>query len=105
MLELRPNCELCDVDLPPDAPNAMICTYECTYCVTCVQTHLHGDVCPKCGGNFQPRPIRPRKAWRADRALGLDHHPASATRVHTPFDMDNIRAFVARVAGFAPEDR
>jgi uncharacterized protein len=58
MLELRPNCECCDRDLPPDSPDAMICTYECTWCRDCVQDVLHG-VCPNCGGNLQPRPIRP----------------------------------------------
>ena len=84
MLELRPNCELCDCDLPPETDKARICTYECTYCADCVDTVL-SDVCPKCGGNFVPRPIRPKKAWRPDRKLGLGHHPASEKRVHTPF--------------------
>lgn len=58
MLELRPNCGCCDVDLPPDSTQAMICTFECTFCKSCVQGVLAG-VCPNCGGNFQPRPIRP----------------------------------------------
>jgi len=58
VLELRPNCECCDTDLPPDSPDAMICTYECTWCRDCVENVLHG-VCPNCGGNLQPRPIRP----------------------------------------------
>jgi len=57
MLELRPNCECCDIDLPPAATNAMICTYECTWCTTCVEDCLQG-ICPNCGGNLQPRPIR-----------------------------------------------
>ena len=69
MLELRPNCELCDVDLPPDSPDARICTYECTFCASCVETVLH-DVCPNCGGNFQPRSIRPARTWR--EGTGLD---------------------------------
>jgi hypothetical protein len=58
MLELRPNCECCDVDLPPDAADAMICTFECTFCASCATGHLAG-VCPNCGGNFTTRPIRP----------------------------------------------
>ena len=58
MLELRPNCECCDRDLPPDAGDAMICTYECTFCADCVE-HCLGEVCPNCGGNLNPRPIRP----------------------------------------------
>jgi hypothetical protein len=72
MLELRPNCECCDQDLPPESPDAMICTYECTWCRDCVENVLHG-VCPNCGGNLQPRPIRP--------AALLDEHPASTRRV------------------------
>ncbi|NQU47394.1 MAG: DUF1272 domain-containing protein [Planctomycetes bacterium] len=58
MLELRPNCEFCDINLPPDSDKARICTFECTFCANCVNTKLNG-VCPNCGGNFQPRPIRP----------------------------------------------
>ncbi|MBB1074228.1 DUF1272 domain-containing protein [Rhodoferax sp. 4810] len=58
MLELRPSCECCDMDLPPDSTQARICSFECTFCATCVDTVLHG-ICPNCGGNFVPRPIRP----------------------------------------------
>ena len=72
MLELRPNCECCDRDLPPESPEACICTYECTFCASCVEGVLKG-VCPNCGGNFSPRPIRP--------ALKLRKDPASAKRV------------------------
>lgn len=72
MLELRPNCECCDKNLPPDSEQAVICTFECTFCRTCAETVLHG-VCPNCGGNFAPRPIRPK-----DR---LDRYPASTERV------------------------
>jgi hypothetical protein len=72
MLELRPNCECCDRDLPPESPDAMICTYECTWCRDCVENVLHG-VCPNCGGNLQPRPVRP--------AALLVKDPASTQRV------------------------
>ncbi|HYW53527.1 MAG TPA: DUF1272 domain-containing protein [Dongiaceae bacterium] len=72
MLELRPNCECCDKDLPPGAADAMICTYECTFCAACVETVLGGR-CPNCGGTFAPRPVRP--PWR----LAAD--PASTERV------------------------
>ncbi len=58
MLELRPSCECCDKALPPAAADAMICTFECTFCRDCVDKRLKG-VCPNCGGNFSPRPIRP----------------------------------------------
>jgi hypothetical protein len=73
VLELRPNCEWCDRDLPPESPDAMICTYECTWCSDCVDTNLHG-VCPNCGGNLERRPIRP--------AALLESNPPSTTRVH-----------------------
>ena len=72
MLELRPNCECCDRDLPPDSADAMICTYECTWCRDCAETVLHGT-CPNCGGNLERRPIRP--------AALLVTNPASTTRV------------------------
>jgi uncharacterized protein len=72
VLELRPNCECCDKDLPPTAGDAVICTFECTFCRECVETRLRG-VCPNCGGGFTPRPIRPPEALR--------RHPASTVRV------------------------
>ncbi|WP_174804012.1 DUF1272 domain-containing protein [Martelella limonii] len=72
MLELRPNCECCDKNLPPDSAEAMICTFECTFCSDCVDVVLR-DICPNCGGNFTPRPIRPAQA--------LARHPASTVRV------------------------
>lgn len=75
MLELRPSCECCDVNLPADSADAMICTFECTFCADCVETRLKG-VCPNCGGNFSPRPIRP--------AAALERFPAAVERVHNP---------------------
>ena len=75
VLELRPSCECCDRDLPPDSPDARICTYECTFCARCVEERL-GGVCPNCGGNFQVRPIRP--------PVMLAKDPASTTRVFVP---------------------
>ena len=58
MLDLRPNCECCDRDLPPDSAEARICTFECTFCASCAADRLNG-VCPNCGGNLVARPIRP----------------------------------------------
>ena len=72
MLELRPNCECCDKDLPPHASDARICTFECTFCADCAEHALKG-VCPNCGGNFAARPIRP--------AALLTKYPASTKRV------------------------
>ena len=102
MLEIRPNCELCDRDLPPASPDARICTYECTFCADCVETVLE-NVCPNCGGGFEKRPIRPRTTRRP--GVGVDHHPASATRIHTKYSRADIGAFVQGVKDIAPEDR
>jgi hypothetical protein len=65
MLELRPTCEHCNKPQPPDALEARICSYECTFCAACVEHVLH-DVCPNCGGGFVPRPIRPSRNWKGD---------------------------------------
>jgi hypothetical protein len=75
MLELRPNCECCNRDLPPSALDAMICSFECTFCADCAQTVLKGT-CPNCGGGFVPRPIRP--------ASKLAANPPSTQRVFNP---------------------
>lgn len=72
MLEMRPNCEHCDRDLPADQSGAMICSFECTFCDQCVVQELRG-VCPNCGGSFTHRPPRPT-------AL-LDKYPPSTKRV------------------------
>lgn len=74
MLDLRPNCECCDRDLPPDA-EAYICTFECTWCPDCAALFPDG-ACPNCGGNLTRRPIRPE--------LELLRHPASTVRVVNP---------------------
>lgn len=104
MLELRPNCELCDCDLPPQSAEARICSYECTYCADCVDTVLK-DVCPKCGGNFVPRPIRPQSAWRPDRKLGLCNNPAGEKRYHTPYTRENIEEFASQLKDVQPDKR
>ncbi|WP_240801191.1 DUF1272 domain-containing protein [Vogesella mureinivorans] len=62
MLQLRPSCEHCNTPLPPDSPDARICSYECTFCADCVASVLH-NTCPNCGGGFAPRPIRPAWQW------------------------------------------
>jgi hypothetical protein len=76
MLELRPNCECCDRDLPPDSPLARICSFECTFCADCAATRLPGGRCPNCGGELVRRPVRP--------AGKLEKYPASTERVMKP---------------------
>jgi hypothetical protein len=102
MLELRPNCELCDVDLPPGSPDARICTYECTFCAECAENVLH-NVCPNCGGGFEVRPIRPARAWREGAGLASD--PPGTRRRHTRYTRDELEAFVATVREVSPADR
>jgi len=75
MLKLRPNCECCDRDLPPDSLEAFMCTYECTFCRDCVEGKLAG-VCPNCGGELLRRPRRPARM--------LAKNPASSERVFKP---------------------
>jgi hypothetical protein len=75
MLILKPGCECCDKDLPPDAVDAMICSFECTFCRDCADSRLKGR-CPNCRGNLVARPIRP--------AEKLDKFPASTQRVFKP---------------------
>lgn len=75
MLELRPNCECCDRDLPPDSTSAFICSFECTFCKDCVETRLDRR-CPNCGGGFVPRPVRPARL--------LEKYPPSPKRVQKP---------------------
>ena len=73
MLDLRPNCEWCDRDLPPDSTDARICTYQCTFCAGCAQAL---GSCPNCAGNLVARPVRPPAMLAKD--------PASTVRVLNP---------------------
>jgi len=102
MLELKPNCEFCDTDLPPDSMDARICSYECTFCRHCVEDVLK-NVCPNCGGGFSPRPVRP--ATSRVKGTGLQHHPASERRIHTRFDQSQITNFSDSLQTIPPEDR
>jgi hypothetical protein len=72
MLQLRPNCECCDRDLPPASAEARICTFECTFCADCAEGRF-GGVCPNCGGDLVRRPIRP--------AEKLVRYPAQGERM------------------------
>lgn len=100
-LELRPNCEGCDKDLPPDALDAMICTYECTWCADCVDRLR--NVCPNCGGGFVSRPIRPAGEWRP--GLSVAQRPASTARVHMSYTWAEAAAFADAIADIAPVRR
>lgn len=96
VLELRPNCENCNKPLPPDSKQALICTYECTWCTDCNENILH-NVCPNCGGNLQPRPIRPKTE--------LETNPASKTPVHKPIDLKKFLLKRAELKDIAAKKR
>lgn len=85
MLEIRPTCENCNKSLPYDSHEAMICTFECTYCKDCVENVLQ-NMCPNCGGNFEERPIRPSSL--------LEKNPVSQKVVYKPV---NIEAHLNRI--------
>jgi uncharacterized protein len=75
MLQLRPSCECCNADLPPDTQDAFICTFECTFCRSCAGYVLKGK-CPNCGGELLQRPRRPMEK--------LAKYPASTERIYKP---------------------
>ena len=96
MLELRPGCEHCNKPLPPDSTEAMICSFECTFCRDCVESVL-GNVCPNCGGGLAPRPVRSKAS--------LKKHPASTRTVYRPVDLQAHHAFAAGIRDIPPHER
>ena len=84
MLELRPSCEHCNIELPPNSLVARICSFECTFCETGADPVLH-NICPNYGGGFEPYPIRPNTDWQGGNFLGT--HPASRKATHRPVDI------------------
>ncbi|WP_298903430.1 DUF1272 domain-containing protein [uncultured Psychroserpens sp.] len=96
MLDLRPNCEHCDKDLPYTSTEAMICSYECTYCKTCA-LEIFENVCPSCSGNFVERPIRPKKE--------IERNPASSKRIFKPKDVQKTKLNSDRYKTIPPEKR
>ena len=102
MLELRPTCENCNKPLPPETAEAMICSFECTFCVGCVTDALH-NVCPNCGGGFQPRPIRPSHNWNGEN--DTTHYPPSIKIKHRPVDRAAHAEFAGTIRAIPPEKR
>ncbi len=102
MLELRPNCEHCNKKLAPESIDAMICSFECTFCRDCVEQVLL-NVCPNCGGGFSPRPTRPAKNLKGENFLGK--YPASTTVKYRPVDIASHNTFAEKIRLIAPEKR
>lgn len=102
MLELRPTCENCNKPLPPASLEARICSYECTFCATCVEEVL-ANVCPNCGGGFVARPVRPLNNWKGNNFLGA--HPASTAVRHRPVDTAAHAKFAGCLRTIPPHNR
>ena len=96
MLEIRPNCEHCGKSLPNTSTEAMICSFECTYCKDCA-IMLFENVCPSCGGNFTNRPIRPKKM--------AEKYPPSNTEVLSPKNLTETKILIDRFKNIQPEKR
>ncbi len=96
MLELRPCCEHCGKGLPPETTDAMICSFECTYCKKCA-LEIFRNVCPSCTGNFVPRPIRPKK-YR-------EKYPASAEKIFSPKNLIETEVLSAKYEHIHVENR
>ncbi len=87
MLELRPVCENCGKKVPNESTDAMICTFECTFCADCVTNVLH-NVCPNCGGGFEKRPNRPKDK--------LHTYPAKTELHFKPVNLDVFEALLLK---------
>ena len=96
MLEIRPNCENCGKLLPNDSEEAMICTFECTFCAGCVTNMLH-NVCPNCGGGFEKRPTRP--------ASRLEKYPVSNKTILHPIDREKFERILDKYKDVEPNKR
>lgn len=95
-MEIRLNCENCDKLLPNESIEAMICSFDCTFCKECVDTILL-NVCPNCGGGFEKRPIRPKKY--------LEKHPPSDKKVLKPVDLEKFQEKLNEFKGIEPSKR
>ncbi|NND33714.1 MAG: DUF1272 domain-containing protein [Saprospiraceae bacterium] len=96
MLEIRPVCENCGKDLPNGTTDAMICSFECTFCLDCV-TNILNNVCPNCGGGFEKRPIR--------RKSHLKKYPATRVKITRSVDIKKFDTIKKALETIPPEDR
>lgn len=96
MLEIRPNCEHCNKALPNTSTEAMICSFECTYCKECA-LGIFENVCPSCSGNFVARPIRPKKH--------IENYPASIKQIFKPKELEKAKLNSNTFKNISPEKR
>jgi hypothetical protein len=83
MLEIRPTRENCNKTLPNETTEAMICTFECTFCEDCVKNVLK-NVCPNCGGG-EKRPVRPANCATK---ICVTNYPVSGLIKHRPVNWE-----------------
>ena len=96
MLEIRPVCENCGKDLPPGSTEAMICSFECTFCADCVHMILQ-NVCPNCGGGFEKRPVRPKEK--------LVKYPPKSDTYHRRVDLVKFEPLLSKNKDVLPSER
>ncbi len=96
MLEIRPYCEHCGKHLAVTSTEAMICSFECTYCQNCAK-EVFQNVCPSCGGNFEKRPIRP--------SGHLEKHPPSHKKIVKPKSGPGLDEHILKYKNIPPEKR
>ena len=96
MLKIKPICENCSNPLPNESNEAMICSFECTFCSTCVSEILC-NVCPNCGGGFEKRPSRPKEH--------LNKHPIATEAIHKPLDKNKFNMILEKYKNTIPNKR
>jgi hypothetical protein len=101
MLEIRPICEHCGKDLPNGSKEAMICSFECTFCAACVNDVLQ-NVCPNCGGGFEKRPSRPVSCVTENCVANF---PLATVRKFRPVDQKKFAPVFAAFKDLKPEER
>lgn len=101
MLKIRPACENCNKPLPNTSNEAMICSFECTFCKDCVDTILY-NVCPNCGGGFEKRPTRPRNCLTGNC---LKKYPESNKITYKPVDKDKFKEILNTFRNIEPRER
>lgn len=101
MLEMRLTCENCRKPLQNESDDAMICSYECTFCKDCVENILE-NVCPNCGGGFTNRPTRPNKCITSNC---IKNDPVSEKEIHKPIDKEKFKRIYNEYVNLDPRKR
>lgn len=96
MLEIRPICENCEKSLPNNSKEAMICTFECTFCKDCVENILF-NVCPNCGSGLEKRPTRPSSL--------LEKYPVKTEKLLKPLDTEKFKVILEKYQTIEPNQR